>query len=416
MKKISISLIFISIILFVTSCGLGNQVISSHVDFGKTDYKKITSSNNQLGFDLLSHVNEHSNGNIFISPTSLFMALSMIYNGADGETKNEIAKVLQIEGLDETDLNKANASLLSKLHSNSKQIQLNISNSIWLNENFHFQANFAQNNREYFNANIEAIDITDSKSVKMMNDWVKKSTKNKIDKIIEAPLSTDTVAILINAIYFKGSWKDEFSKKLTEKRAFYLENKSPKNVPFMKLNKKMLYIDNEYFQAVSLPYGDGEMSMKVFLPKENSSLNEFKNLLIDDNWEDWLSQFQKKEGIILLPKFKMEYEIVLNDILKQLGMTTAFNKGANFSKIIEGNDLLWISLVKQKTFIDVNEEGTEAAAATSVVMTTESSSMDQPFYMEVNRPFFFTITDEATGIILFMGAIAEPEVESGINT
>ena len=249
----------------------------------------------------------------------------------------------------------------------------------------------------------------------MINDWVKKSTNNKIDEIIESPLNSDTVTILINALYFKGSWKDEFNKELTEKQTFYLENGKSKNVPLMKLDKKLSYMENEYFQAASLPYSDGKMNMKVFLPKEHFSLNEFKNLLTDDNWKEWLSQFQKKEGTILLPNFKMEYEVELNKTLKKLGMKTAFDRDANFSKVIEENVPLWISLVKQKTFIDVNEEGTEAAAVTAIQMDTESAPADQPFYMEVNRPFFFTISVEATGIILFMGSIANPGVGTEVN-
>jgi len=166
---------------------------------------------------LLSNVEANADGNIFISPTSLFMALSMIYNGSDEVTKEEIAKVLHVEGMYASNLNKANASLMSKLQSDSKQIQLNIANSIWLNNNFHFQAEFAQNNKDYFNANIQEIDISASKSPKMINDWVKKSTNNKIDEIVDTPLNPDLVTILVNAIYFKGSWKDEFEKKLTEK-------------------------------------------------------------------------------------------------------------------------------------------------------------------------------------------------------
>ena len=180
MKNLCVFFTLISLILFITGCGLVNKGTSSNVDFGKDDYKKIISANNHLGFELLSNVEANADGNIFISPTSLFMALSMIYNGSDEVTKEEIAKVLHVEGMDANSLNKANASMMSILQSDSKQIQLNIANSIWLNNNFHFQAEFAQNNKDYFNANIQEIDISASKSPKMINDWVKKSTNNKV--------------------------------------------------------------------------------------------------------------------------------------------------------------------------------------------------------------------------------------------
>jgi serine protease inhibitor len=397
-----------------TGCGKGkgNQQgsleISSNVDFGKDDYKKMVSFNNQLGLELLSSVEANGDGNTFISPTSLFMALSMVYNGAEGVTKEEIAKVLHAEGMDVKDLNKANASLMSKLHSDSKQIQLNVANSIWLNENFHFQNDFAGNNRDYFNAKIQEIDINDSQSPKMINDWVEKATNDKIKELVGSPLDSDLVAMILNAIYFKGNWTHEFDKKQTEKRTFYLEDGTTKEVPLMVLNNKLDYLETENFQAVSLPYGDEEMSMKVFLPKENSSLDNFEKKLTIDNWKKWNSEFQEKEGTVILPKFKLEYEILLNDTLKKLGMTTAFDKGANFSKMIEEKKPLRISKVKQKTFIEVNEEGTEAAGATSVEIVKESASLDEPFQMEINRPFFIAITDHETGTILFIGSIWNP--------
>ncbi|MCL6574388.1 MAG: serine protease, partial [Bacillus sp. (in: Bacteria)] len=165
----------------------------------------------------------------------------------------------------------------------------------------------------------------------------------------------------------------------------------------------------ENFQAVSLPYGDGEMSMNVFLPKETSSLDDFKKTLTNDNWKKWSSEFHEKEGTIMLPKFQLEYEVLLNEPLKKLGMMTAFAKGANFTKMIKEPDPLWISKVKQKTFIDVSEKGTEAAAVTSIEVVTESVNLDGPFHMEVNRPFFISITDDETGMVLFIGSISNPQ-------
>lgn len=414
LKKLIVPLILVSFFILVTGCGKGNEPgsseVASDVDFGKDDYKKIVSANNQLGLALLSEVEANENGNTFISPTSLFMALSMVYNGADGVTKEEIAKVLQAEGIDVNELNKANASLMSMLHSDSKEIQLNVVNSIWLNENYHFQTDFAQNNSDYFNAEIQEIDIYDNQSPKMINDWVKKSTNEKIEEIADTPLDPDLVVMLINAIYFKGDWTYEFDKKQTEKRNFHLEDGTTKDIPLMTLNKKLPYMENENFQAVSLPYGDKEKSMKVILPRENSSLEEFKKMLTNDNWQKWSSEFQKKEGTIILPKFQLEYEVLLNETLKKFGMTTAFDREeANFTKMIKESDPLWISKVKQKTYIDVNEEGTEAAGATSVEVVTESASLDGPFHMEVNRPFFIAITDNNSGTILFIGLISNPQ-------
>ena len=415
-KKRMLSLLMISLLVFVAGCSTGSNPkttnstppISNDVKFGKGDYKKITTANNELGFELLSVAEEDDNNNVFISPASLFMALSMVYNGTDGKTKEEIAKTLHIEGMEADELNQANASWLTKLMKENDQIQLNIANSVWLNEVLHFQDDFAKNNSDYFNAQIQEIDIADSDSVKRINDWVKKSTDQKIDGIVKAPLDPDLVTLLINAIYFKGDWTHEFNKDLTNDQAFHLLDGSTKDVPLMSLNEKLAYMENEHFQAVELPYGEGEMSMKVFLPKEDSSLEEFKKLLTNENWVNWSKEFNARQGNVLLPKFRLEYETQLNDALKKLGMGSAFSDSADFSKMIKEDHPLKISKVKQKTFIEVNEVGTEAAAVTSVEVVTESASVDDSFFMEVNRPFFFTITDDETDTILFMGSISNP--------
>lgn len=405
--------IFLLINLFIlTSCGTGSSneslKIANDVEYGNEDYRTIVSSNNQLGFELMEEAERDDNGNIFISPTSLVMALSMVYNGADGVTKEEMANVLHIEGIDAEELNKANASLMSILFQNTKDVQLNVANSIWLNEHYHFQEAFAEKNKDYFNAEIREINISDPEAPNTMNDWVKNATNGKINQIVEPPINPDLVTILINAIYFKGNWTHPFNKEQTEKSIFTLESGNTKEVSLMRLNEKLAYMENEMFQAVSLPYGDDQnLSMKVFLPRENVPISQFEKLLNNTNWVEWKSEFKEKEGTILLPRFQLEYEALLNDTLKTLGMPSAFDN-ANFSKMIEENAPLYISKVTQKTFLDVNEEGTEAAAATSVEIVTESASAEMPFYMEVNRPFFIAITDDKTGVVLFMGSISNP--------
>ena len=243
MKKAIFLLIVISLFDVAAGCGKNKDQsgleISDNVEFGRTDYEKITDSNNGLGFTVLSEAEPNKDGNIFISPTSLFMALSMVYNGADGVTKDEMAKVLQVEGIEADELNQANASLMNLFHSSSEKIQLNIANSIWLNENYHFQEDFAQNNRDYFNAEIQEIDIFDSESPKMINQWVEEKTNGKIEEIVDSPLDPDLVTVLINAIYFKGDWKYEFDESQTEDRTFYLKDGTTKDVPLMTVGRKI---------------------------------------------------------------------------------------------------------------------------------------------------------------------------------
>lgn len=408
-----IPLLLASFLVVLAACGTkeenGEKEISKKVEFETDAYKKIASPNNELGFKLLAEVEVDEDDNMFISPTSLFAALSMVYNGADGETKDEIAEVLQAEGISVADLNEANASLMAMLDKDSKQIQLSMANSIWLNDDFHFQKDFAENNKDYFNAEIEEIDVLDKASAKKINDWVKQATNDKIEDMVEESLDPNLVALLLNAIYFKGDWTYEFDKALTENRPFHLKDGTTKEVPLMNLSEELAYMENDDFQAVSLPYGDEEMSMKVFLPKGEISLETFQQSLTSENWAEWDAEFTPQEGTILLPKFQLEYETILNDALKKLGMATTFDDRADFTKMIEEEKKLSIDEVKQKTFIDVNEEGTEAAAATSIGVVMSSAPLDGPFYMEVNRPFFIAITDEETDMILFMGSIGNPQ-------
>lgn len=412
MKKMIVSTL---LVLSLVACGTedngsDDSDMEGDTNFDKKDYHKIISPNNTLGFHLLEEVDPDEDGNIFISPTSLFMALSMVYNGAEDETKKEIADVLQAENIEIDELNKANASLMSIMNDNSDQVQLDVGNSTWLNAQFHFQDDFAKSNKDYFDAEIEEIDVDDDKSADKINDWVKEATNDKIDEIADAPLDSNMVAMLINAIYFQGEWTNAFDEDETSDETFHLDDGSTKDTPLMKLKEDLMYMENDDFQAVSLPYGDDEeMSMHIFLPSEDSNLKDFQEKLTSDNWGEWQSEFQEQEGTIMLPKFQMEYEATLNKSLEALGMETAFNKDkANFENMVKEDDPLWISEIKQKTFIDVNEEGTEAAGATSSEMETTSAPIDEPFEMKVDRPFFFAITDDETEAILFMGTIYNP--------
>lgn len=411
LKRLVGVMIIVSFLLITAGCRQQSSglEVSGNAVYGEDDYKRIVSANNRLGFQLLTEVSEDAHGNSLISPMSLFMALSILYNGADDQTKLEIANALQVKGIAVDELNEANASLMSMLHQNSKQVQLNVANSVWLNDKYQFQKGFSGKVSDYLNAEVQGIDVTDSRSVKKINDWVKKSTNNKINQMVQGPLSTDLAAILINALYFNGQWTNEFEKKNTEKRPFHLADGTKKEIPLMKLEKKIAYLEHDHFQAVSLPYGEKEeMSMNVFLPADGLDLDDFQKMLTNEHWQQWSSGFVKKQGTILLPKFQLEYEVVLNEALQKLGMKEAFGANADFSKMLTENEGFSISEVKQKTFINVNEEGTEAAAATSVTMKT-AGEPSEPFYMEVNRPFFIAITDNTTGVILFIGTIANPQ-------
>lgn len=409
-KKLIALLSFL--ILLLAACGTTNNGMEQDFNMSteNQDIPTLTNANNQLGFDLLSLSEADEEGNIFISPSSLYLALSLANNGADGETKEEMDKLLGFS-TDETNvLNETNHALLKGLTEEKEGIDLHIANSIWLNQNFSFQDDFSQQMEEYYQAKIEEIDVMDPNAADEINQWVEEQTNNRIQDIVESPLNQDLIAFLINTIYFEADWMHPFNPELTTTENFHLADGSSIDVDMMTLSEELDYFEKDGLQAVSLPYGEGEMNMQLFLPEEGADMEAFQEQFTLENWEEWQEAFSSREGQVKMPAFELEYEASLNDTLQSLGMTTAFDEQADFTKMVEETDEVWISDVKQKTFLLVDEEGTEAAAATSVEIETTSAPMptDEPFLMEINRPFFLFITDDETGAILFAGKVASP--------
>lgn len=369
---------------------------------------KLVAANTQFGFKLFSEVLKKDSGkNIFVSPSSVALALAMTYNGASGSTKEAMAKALELQGLTIPQINSSNAVLKKLLENPDPKVQIDIANSLWANKEVSFNPEFIQRNQDFYTARVTSINFTDAGTPSIINSWVNENTHGKINKIVDK-ISPTQVLFLINAIYFKGIWTHEFDKQQTAIYPFYLESGGEKQHPMMSQKGDFRYYENEQFQAVSLPYGqNGKVSFYIFLPKQNSSLKTFYQNLKLENWDNWMTQFRRREGFVRIPRFKMDYDITLNNALTALGMGEAFSNKANFSGM--GKNLK-MSEVKHKTFVEVNEEGTEAAAATSVGIVPLSARVpsEEPFRLIVDRPFFCTIRDNQTGSILFMGSIVEP--------
>ncbi|MEH2024792.1 serpin family protein [Nostoc sp.] len=371
---------------------------------------KIVESSNKFGFKLFSEVlkNDRGEKNIFISPSSVAIALAMTYNGASGSTQQAMAKTLELQGMNLPEINSSYAAALKQLLDNSDaKVQLKIANSLWANQDVSFAPDFLKRTQEFYQAKVSNLNFKDAAASNIINNWVKENTNGKITKIV-GKIEPDQVLFLINAIYFKGNWSNEFDKKQTAPHPFYITSGRRKQHPMMSQKGDYKYYESEQFQAVSLPYGkDGKISFYIFLPKQNSNLKAFYQNLNVENWEKWMNQFNKQKGFIRLPRFKTDYDITLNDALKSLGMEEAFSNKANFSGM--GKNFA-ISQVKHKTFVEVNEEGTEAAAATSVgIVATSLREEPEPFRMIVDRPFFCAIRNNQTGSVLFMGSIIEPQ-------
>ena len=365
-----------------------------------SDVSGVASANTRFGFKLLQDLQEREPGaNIFISPLSISIALTMTYNGAVGETERAMAETLEIDDLDLSTINNSNKALRNNLENPDPKVEISIANSIWSRQGIEFNHDFLERNRVFFGAEIASLDFSSPQATATINEWVDTNTNGKIKKIVER-IDPQTLLFLINAIYFKGNWQDEFNKSLTRTGTFHLPNGSEKRVQMMRREGEYPYFRGENFEATSLPYGDGRMSMYIFLPNRSSNLNKFLRNLNAENWETWISQLQDRRHELMLPRFRLEYEVRLNDTLEALGMGIAFGGGADFSSM---GPNLFISEVRHKTFVEVNEEGTEAAAVTAV-----AGVKSVPAVFRVDRPFFFTIYDTETETILFMGTVTEP--------
>jgi serine protease inhibitor len=371
----------------------------------------LIEAENDFGFELFQNVfaSETEFENIMVSPLSVSLALAMTYNGANGETKSAMEKTLKVYGLTPDDINTSYHNLIEALKSLDPKVLLEIANAIYYRDGFTVENEFISINKNYYDAEVSALDFSSPQAVNTINDWVAEKTHDKIETILEE-ITGDQVMFLLNAIYFKGIWAKEFNVESTESLPFYLENGTTILTETMQRLDTLPYTSNDLFSAVKLSYGEGNYNMFVFLPETGNSIQEIINKLDKDNWKIWMESFQETQSVdIKLPRFKYEYEITLNDVLTEMGMGIAFTGAADFTGINRGGGLQ-IGFVKHKTFVEVNEEGTEAAAVTIVSIEKLSAEEPQkiPFY--VNRPFIYAITEKDTGAILFIGTVKNPQL------
>ncbi|MCD4779792.1 MAG: serpin family protein [Candidatus Omnitrophica bacterium] len=381
----------------------------SLVTFANDSQTVAVKGNSAFGFDLYQELKDEE-GNLFFSPYSISTALAMTYAGARGQTEKEMAEVLHFS-LEQELLHPSFSKLQSHLNAvqNKGRIKLSVANSLWAQEGYHFLDTFFDLNKKYYGAGLNFVDFATKTedARKTINIWVENKTQQKIKELIKPPMIDSlTSLVLCNAIYFKGDWLSRFDKKRTMDADFYVSPDEVIKVPMMSQKSKFKFKDFDGFSAIELPYEGNDLSMIVFLPKEIGGLVEFESILINDNVENWIDKLSHSPGseiFVSLPKFKTTCEFELADVLAEMGMPHAF-AGADFSGMTGQKDL-FISKVIHKAFVDVNEEGTEAAAATAVVMTR---CISRPLTFRADHPFVFLIRDNMTGSILFIGRIVDP--------
>jgi serine protease inhibitor len=368
--------------------------------------KALVTANNDFGFDLFRQINisESENKNIFISPLSVSLALAMAYNGAGGETRTEMQNALRFPDFSPGEINDYFKLISTTLTGLDPTVAFNIANSIWYRKEFSVLPSFLQVNRDYFNAEVQSLDFSDPAALNTINGWVADKTHDKIKKVLDN-ITGDQVMFLINAIYFKGRWTYEFKKDNTADRTFAGTDNTETSVPFMNQKGSFRYYANDSLQMVEMPYGQQNFSMVVILPGNGHTVSSLANNLTPAAWNSWLSDTVRRNVEISIPRFKFEYEKFLNADMQALGMNLAFFPGADFSNITTENDI-YISFIKHNSFVEVNEEGTEAAAVTTIGFG-ETSMPPEPEFIPfiADHPFLFVIRETTTNAILFMGKI-----------
>lgn len=406
MKTISFFLLIIISMLF-NSCG--EKSINPIVDPPRqltAMEKQLVNSSDNFSFKLFEKIyNTKPDANLFVSPLSISMALGMAMNGADGTTYDAMKSTLAMDSFTREQANETYQSLITLLGDIDSKVTMQIANSIWYNKDYTFQTDFIETNKRYFDAVVNPMNFSDPATVTVINNWVKSATNEKINKIVEQ-ISAETIMYLINAVYFKGTWKYQFEQNKTKDDIFTTQTGNRVTVKMMEQEVDLSTFSNEIFMAVDLPYGSSAYSMTLFLPNYGKNLTDVVSWLTRQTFDSVISQLSISKKNLFLPRFKMEYKINLNNVLKELGMEIAFDPGrANFKKLYVGMGNAYISDVDHKTYVDVNEEGTEAAAVTSVTIGVTSIGNNS---IRFDHPFLFLIREKNSGAIIFIGSLNDP--------
>jgi serine protease inhibitor len=376
--------------------------------------QRIIEADNRFAIKLLKQTTADTRDtleNLFVSPLSMAMALGMAYNGAATTTEDAMRATLELEGMSVAEVNEAYRSLIKLLRELDPRVRFQIANSIWYKEGYAVEQPFLDANRVYYDARVSALDFASPTAPATINAWVNEQTRGVIPTIVDQ-IPDGMRLYLINAIYFKGDWTEQFNPQLTQPRPFRLPDGSTINVPTMthgqEADVRLAYRANA--TILDLPYGGAAFSMTIVLPADTTGVDQLVGALTAVQWNEWTANLRPAEGEVFLPKFKITNDLGLIPSLAALGMEIAFDCTppvmADFTRMHTPSELC-IMEAKHKTYVDVNEEGTEAAAVTSVGVGLVSA----PPSIRIDRPFLFALRENLSGTILFMGVIRHPPTE-----
>jgi serine protease inhibitor len=367
-------------------------------------------SENSFAFDIFREIaeNEESRKNIIISPLSISYALSMTLNGADGTTREAMLTALRMSGITPEEINTSYKNLTEALLTVDKRVLMTIANSVWTEDDFAVKQAFIDILTDYYDAESKEFDINDTTVPEQVNTWIEDKTNGLIKDMI-SELPDNTVMLLINAIYFKGKWKFRFEENETLDQPFYLPSGSSSDVPTMIQNGDFKVYDGDGFMMGEFPYGQGNFVMDIILPDDNDGLEALLPSITDAAFTGWVNHLSEKEVDVWMPRFKYEFKTSLVDMLTDMGMGIAFSDAADFSNISDFAQLTITDILHQ-AFIETNEEGTEAAAATVVIIGITSAG-PTAIEFRADHPFIYIIRETTTNSIIFMGRVADPLAE-----
>ena len=421
MKKKVLSVAFVTASMILCSCGSSKSAQTENKQ--PVDTSIVTSSDDEntidAGFGILSDSEREivKKNNAFalnlyrqlsgmeskvVSPMSITYLMGMLANGANGNTQQEILKAIGCEGLNVLELNALYHGLMQSAGRLDKKTIVNIANYVAVNKQNHLNSDFGKMVSDTYQARVESLDFSSSKSTSKINDWCKAHTDGMIPKIIDQ-IDPSAISYIMNAIYFNGTWQEKFDAKNTKQENFHGYTRDIQKVSMMHQVEKFYYTENNTFKAVDLPYGNGIYRMTVLLPNEGKSIDDMMKGMTVDKLEEINSQMEKCMVNLKLPKFTTEMELPLNSIISNLGAPSIFLPGkANFSHFANGN--FFVSKMLQKTKIEVSEHGTKAADVTAAIMLTSMAPMEmRNVEFHADHPFVYLITDTNSGAILFMG-------------
>ncbi|MCA0754232.1 serpin family protein [Paenibacillus sp. N4] len=382
--------------------------MSERARLSKQTGPHVVQATNEFGLELTGEILQQKPGqNIVISPISIVQALTMTMNGAAGPTRDQMAKTMHLEGLSLEELNEGQRKLRELMLQPGPGVKMQMANSLWLQQGWPFRKPYLDLVKAAYGAELNERKLADPAVRKEINKWVDKQTNGLIPTILDEPVPELTKLMLLNALYFNGTWKTPFDPENTKDGDFTQSDGKVKRVPFMHQGGDFEYEETDAYQAVRLPYGDGQMGMLVVLPRHNADRTSLYAELLEDP-DFWSKRLTHSHGKLALPKFRMESSLELVEILSAMGMTLPFSAiKAEFNEMADtsGGKRLSINQVLHKTLVDVSERGTEAAAVTMIGMDGGSAAPLGHFEMTADRPFLFAIQDLQSGILLFVGSV-----------